>query len=183
MDTHEVKLTDAEEQQKHIETLRVTVEKLQEQFSKYYQVTEDAINALQQLISEVDDKNYKQEMKIQALTNRMHELSQDIKKLFSRIEDLQSHLDNGWRHDFINMLKRDYKQMVDETLKQALEMNKKQVEQLIQNMKDGYNAMMETYKIKQEKQTLDKTRFWISIIGGGGLVYLIIDKIFTLLVR
>jgi hypothetical protein len=50
-------------------------------------------------------------------------------------------------------------------------------------MKDGYNAMMETYKIKQEKQTLDKTRFWISIIGGGGLVYLIIDKIFTLLVR
>jgi cell division protein FtsB len=67
-------------------------------------------------------------MKIQALTNRMHELSQDIKKLFSRIEDLQSHLDNGWRHDFINMLKRDYKQMVDETLKQALEMNKKQVE-------------------------------------------------------
>jgi hypothetical protein len=30
MDTHEVKLTDAEEQ-----------------FSKYYQVTEDAINALQ----------------------------------------------------------------------------------------------------------------------------------------
>jgi predicted nucleic acid-binding Zn-ribbon protein len=56
-------------------------------------------------------------MKIQALTNRMHELSQDIKKLFNRIEDLQSHLDNGWRHDFINMLKRDYQQMVDETLK------------------------------------------------------------------
>lgn len=45
-----------------------------------------------------------------------------------RIDDLQSHLGNGWQNDFINMLKRDYQQVVSDTLEMALEMNRKQTE-------------------------------------------------------
>lgn len=50
-------------------------------------------------------------------------------------------------------------------------------------MKTSYDAMVDTYKITKEKKTVDRTQLWLSILGGGGLLYLLIEHIIRLFVK
>lgn len=163
--------------------LNEEIKNLHECLSQHTIEGDETLEIVQQLITELEDKLYSQSLKIQMLENKLQALQQDVSALLVKIDDLQSHLDNGWRNDFINMLKKDYQQIVSETLQMALEMNRKQTEQVIENMKTSYDAMMETYKITKEKKTVDRTQLWLSIFGGGGLLYLLIEHIIRLFVK
>ncbi len=163
--------------------LNEEIKNLHERLSQHTIDGDETLAIVQQLITELEDKLYSQSLKIQMLENKLQALQQDVSALLVRIDDFQSHLDNGWRNDFINMLKKDYQQIVSETLEMALEMNRKQTEQIIENMKTSYDAMVETYKITKEKKTIDRTQLWLQIVGGGGVIYLIAEKIISLLIR
>jgi predicted nuclease with TOPRIM domain len=133
---------------------------------------------VQMVVEDESSKNLGQDKTIQRLNEKITILEQNVRRLHDRINELQEHLDNGWRQEFIDMFKRDFYEITVDIVNNYNQINKEQMEKMFDSMHKKYEQMLELDKLKKKRTIIDINKLLYYLFSTGGILYLLITRWF-----